>query len=129
MYNRDNHWNYTYYITTPKGLNIPPPPINYGEGGGAIGVLFASKAIMQLMINPFTGTLIDRIGYDRPLMVGLTIMFFSTIVFAFGESYAVLFLARSLQGVGSASIIFPVVMASLRTIREFHQSNKLRLIR
>ena len=102
MYNRDNHWNYTYYITTPKGLNIPPPPINYGEGGGAIGVLFASKAIMQLMINPFTGTLIDRIGYDRPLMVGLTIMFFSTIVFAFGESYAVLFLARSLQGVGSA---------------------------
>lgn len=102
MYNRDNHWNYTYYITTPKGLNIPPPPINYGEDGGAIGVLFASKAIMQLMINPFTGTLIDRIGYDRPLMVGLTIMFFSTIVFAFGESYAVLFLARSLQGVGSA---------------------------
>lgn len=102
MYNRDKHWNYTYYTTTPKGLNIPPPPINYGEGGGAIGVLFASKAIMQLMINPFTGTLIDRIGYDRPLMVGLTIMFFSTIVFAFGESYAVLFLARSLQGVGSA---------------------------
>lgn len=102
MYSRDNHWNYTYYITTPTGLNIPPPPINYGEGGGAIGVLFASKAIMQLMINPFTGTLIDRIGYDRPLMVGLTIMFFSTIVFAFGESYAVLFLARSLQGVGSA---------------------------
>lgn len=103
LYNKDNQWNRTLTTTTKKGaLDIPPPPVNYGEGGGAIGILFASKAIMQLMVNPFTGTLIDRIGYDRPLMIGLTIMFFSTIVFAFGNSYAVLFLARSLQGVGSA---------------------------
>lgn len=98
-----SYWNKTYTTTTTKSLlDIPPPPVNYGEGGGAIGILFASKAIMQLMINPLSGTLIDRIGYDRPLMFGLTIMFFSTIVFAFGESYAVLFFARSLQGIGSA---------------------------
>nr|P81721.2 RecName: Full=Vesicular acetylcholine transporter; Short=VAChT; AltName: Full=TorVAChT [Tetronarce californica]AAD50292.1 vesicular acetylcholine transporter [Tetronarce californica] len=67
-----------------------------------IGVLFASKAILQLLSNPFTGTFIDRVGYDIPLLIGLTIMFFSTITFAFGESYAVLFAARSLQGLGSA---------------------------
>ena len=68
----------------------------------AIGVLFASKAIVQLFINPFSGALIDRIGYDLPMMIGLTIMFFSTAVFACGKSYTVLFFARSLQGVGSA---------------------------
>nr|Q91514.1 RecName: Full=Vesicular acetylcholine transporter; Short=VAChT; AltName: Full=Vesamicol-binding protein [Torpedo ocellata]AAC59648.1 vesicular acetylcholine transporter [Torpedo ocellata] len=67
-----------------------------------IGVLFASKAILQLLSNPFTGTFIDRVGYDIPLLIGLTIMFFSTITFAFGESYAILFAARSLQGLGSA---------------------------
>lgn len=68
----------------------------------ATGFLFASKAIVQLMVNPFSGALIDRIGYDIPMMIGLTIMFFSTAVFACGRSYGVLFFARSLQGAGSA---------------------------
>ncbi|XP_015123217.1 vesicular acetylcholine transporter isoform X3 [Diachasma alloeum] len=68
----------------------------------ATGVLFASKAIVQLMVNPFSGALIDRIGYDIPMMIGLCIMFLSTAVFACGRSYGVLFFARSLQGVGSA---------------------------
>lgn len=68
----------------------------------ATGFLFASKAIVQLMVNPFSGALIDKIGYDLPMMIGLTIMFFSTAVFACGRSYGVLFFARSLQGAGSA---------------------------
>ncbi|XP_078387172.1 putative vesicular acetylcholine transporter-A [Cetorhinus maximus] len=67
-----------------------------------IGVLFASKAILQLLANPLTGTFIDRVGCDIPLFIGLTIIFFSTLTFAFGESYAMLFVARSLQGLGSA---------------------------
>ncbi|KAI5103688.1 putative vesicular acetylcholine transporter-A, partial [Silurus meridionalis] len=67
-----------------------------------IGVLFASKAIVQLLVNPLSGTFIDRVGYDIPLLIGLTIMFLSTSVFAFAENYATLFMARSLQGLGSA---------------------------
>lgn len=83
-------------------IPVPPPPISYGNEGLSIGFLFASKAIFQLLVNPFTGALIDRVGYDMPMMIGLTIMFLSTTVFAFGSNYAVLFLARSLQGLGSA---------------------------
>ena len=97
-HSKENHDNRIYLLRIP----VPPPPISYGDEGIAIGVLFASKAIFQLCVNPFTGALIDRIGYDMPMMIGLTIMFLSTSVFAFGESYAVLFLARSLQGLGSA---------------------------
>lgn len=67
-----------------------------------IGVLFACKAIFQLFVNPFTGTLMDRIGYDVPMMIGLTIIFLSTSMFAVGRSYGALFVARSLQGIGSA---------------------------
>nr|NVI79573.1 VAChT [Cucujiformia] len=63
---------------------------------------FASKAIVQLMVNPFSGAAIDKIGYDIPMMIGLCIMFLSTAVFACGRSYGLLFFARSLQGVGSA---------------------------
>jgi len=68
----------------------------------SIGWLFASKAIVQLFVSPFAGPIIDRLGYERPLIVGLAVLFVSTSIFAFGHSYMVLFLARSLQGVGSA---------------------------
>lgn len=82
--------------------NVTRPPRDHHGQDQATGVLFASKAIVQLMVNPFSGALIDRIGYDLPMMIGLIIMFLSTAVFACGRSYGVLFFARSLQGVGSA---------------------------
>lgn len=74
----------------------------YEGEDSAVGFLFASKAIVQLFINPFSGAIIDKIGYEVPMMIGLTVMFFSTMVFACGQTYSILFLARSLQGVGSA---------------------------
>ncbi|XP_059217576.1 vesicular acetylcholine transporter [Stomoxys calcitrans] len=83
------------------GLLLPVHHDHHGQDS-ATGILFASKAIVQLMVNPFSGGLIDKIGYDIPMMIGLTIMFFSTAVFACGSSYSVLFFARSLQGAGSA---------------------------
>ncbi|XP_062987721.1 vesicular acetylcholine transporter isoform X2 [Elgaria multicarinata webbii] len=67
-----------------------------------IGVLFASKAILQLLVNPLSGTFIDRVGYGIPLFIGLSVMFLSTLIFAFAENYGTLFAARSLQGLGSA---------------------------
>lgn len=91
---------------TPATVNFtdddPAAPVNHHGQDSATGVLFASKAIVQLMVNPFSGALIDRIGYDIPMMIGLSIMFLSTSIFACGRSYSVLFVARSLQGVGSA---------------------------
>lgn len=105
--------DYLRYIGEFNG-DIPPTPPNvtikpgtafkhdhHGQDS-ATGLLFASKAIIQLMVNPFSGALIDKIGYEVPMMIGLTIMFFSTALFACGRSYSLLFFARSLQGVGSA---------------------------
>ncbi|CDQ70019.1 unnamed protein product [Oncorhynchus mykiss] len=76
--------------------------LEQAEHGQFRRVLFASKAILQLLVNPLSGTFIDRVGYDIPLLIGLTVMFFSTCIFAFAENYATLFFARSLQGLGSA---------------------------
>ncbi|XP_058813783.1 vesicular acetylcholine transporter [Topomyia yanbarensis] len=90
-----------YNASAPTTVFTPHTHSHHGQDS-ATGVLFASKAIVQLMVNPFSGALIDRIGYDIPMMIGLIIMFFSTMVFACGGSYSTLFFARSLQGVGSA---------------------------
>lgn len=43
-----------------------------------------------------------RIGYSVPMFTGFIIMFLSTLIFAFGRSYSILFLARALQGIGSS---------------------------
>ncbi|CAF89553.1 unnamed protein product, partial [Tetraodon nigroviridis] len=67
-----------------------------------VGMMFASKATVQLITNPFIGPLTNRVGYQLPIFVGFCIMFSSTILFAFSSSYALLFVARSLQGVGSS---------------------------
>ncbi len=67
-----------------------------------MGWLFASKSAVQLLVNPFSGAFIDRVGYDVPMCIGLAIIFFSTLAFSLGNSYNALFFARSLQGVGSA---------------------------
>ncbi|XP_019580812.2 synaptic vesicular amine transporter [Rhinolophus sinicus] len=67
-----------------------------------VGLLFASKATVQLLTNPFIGLLTNRIGYPIPMFAGFCIMFISTIMFAFSSSYAFLLIARSLQGIGSS---------------------------
>ncbi|VDN37940.1 unnamed protein product, partial [Cylicostephanus goldi] len=58
--------------------------------------------MIQIFVNPLSGFIIDRVGYEIPMVVGLAVMFSSTAIFALGRSYGVLFLARSLQGFGSA---------------------------
>ncbi len=67
-----------------------------------IGFLFATKPFIQLLVNPFSGTLIDHIGDDLPMLIGLLIQFASTMIFTYTSSFYYLFLARGLQGVGSA---------------------------
>ncbi|PNF15360.1 Synaptic vesicular amine transporter [Cryptotermes secundus] len=67
-----------------------------------VGMMFASKAFVQLLANPIVGPLTHRIGYSIPMFTGFIIMFLSTLIFAFGRSYSVLFLARALQGIGSS---------------------------
>nr|XP_012146953.1 PREDICTED: synaptic vesicular amine transporter isoform X3 [Megachile rotundata] len=68
----------------------------------AVGIMFASKAFVQLLANPIVGPLTHKIGYSIPMFTGFVIMFLSTLIFAFGRSYGILFLARALQGIGSS---------------------------
>lgn len=71
--------------------------IDYKDEDIELGWLFASKALIQIFVNPFSGYIIDRVGYEIPMVIGLVVMFSSTAIFALGQSYGVLFFARSLQ--------------------------------
>ncbi|XP_006630656.1 synaptic vesicular amine transporter isoform X1 [Lepisosteus oculatus] len=100
---------YTYPTTESLGGNTTKPESDCPKKDKdllnenvQVGLLFASKATVQLMTNPFIGPLTNRIGYQIPMFAGFCIMFISTIMFAFSKSYTLLFLARSLQGIGSS---------------------------
>ncbi|XP_037255284.1 synaptic vesicular amine transporter isoform X2 [Falco biarmicus] len=87
---------------TPSPADCPKEDKDLLNENVQVGLLFASKATVQLITNPFIGPLTNRIGYQIPLFAGFCIMFVSTIMFAFSGSYTLLFIARSLQGVGSS---------------------------
>ncbi|KAK3599414.1 hypothetical protein CHS0354_036432 [Potamilus streckersoni] len=76
--------------------------IEYGNANVKAGLMFGSKALVQMIANPFVGPITNRIGYTIPMFVGFIIMSISTVIFAFGQTYAVLFVARTLQGIGSS---------------------------
>nr|CAD7261885.1 unnamed protein product [Timema shepardi] len=92
----------------------------------AVGMMFASKAFVQLLANPIVGPLTHkkigrlfsenppqytqlRSNHDLPIIDSLIYGKSDALdhaatetVFAFGRSYSVLFLARALQGIGSS---------------------------
>ena len=84
-------------INETRRINVNGILIEYEGEDAGIGYLFASKAAIQILIGPFSGHVIDRVGYDWPMMFGLTVMFFSTLMFAVGDTYSMLFIARALQ--------------------------------
>lgn len=96
---------YVKYLPSYNGTNATINKTNmfeYDRNDVAIGFLFASKPFIQLVIGPFSGSLIDAVGYEFPTFFGLIIQFISTMVFTYSDSLAGLFISRSLQGLGSA---------------------------
>ncbi|KAM6191339.1 chromaffin granule amine transporter [Sarcoramphus papa] len=111
----------------------PPPPSGCPEGeeflakeNVRVGLLFASKALVQLVVNPSVGLLTNRIGYHIPMFIGFIIMFLSTVMFAFSGTYTLLFIARALQGIGSSfsSVAGLGMLASVYT-DDFERGNAM----
>ena len=50
------------FINRTRKINIGGMLIEYEGEDSGIGLLFASKAMIQIFINPISGTVIDRIG-------------------------------------------------------------------
>ncbi|XP_071585139.1 chromaffin granule amine transporter [Heliangelus exortis] len=112
---------------------IPPAPSSCLQGeeflakeNVRVGLLFASKALMQLGVNPAVGFLTNRIGYHIPMFLGFSIMFLSTLMFAFSGTYTLLFIARALQGIGSSfsSVAGLGMLASVYT-DDFERGNAM----
>jgi len=80
------------------------PDLVGGDHPALIGVLFASKAILQVLFGPLTAMIIPKIGPQPTLQIGLVILTLSTIAFAFLSDLGALIAARAVQGIASSLI-------------------------
>jgi DHA1 family tetracycline resistance protein-like MFS transporter len=69
----------------------------------AIGLLFSSYSLTQLLFAPLLGRLSDRVGRRPVLIASIAGSTFSYLLFAYSPSYAVLLLSRSLSGAAAAN--------------------------
>uniref|UniRef100_A0A8C5WVX6 Solute carrier family 18 member A2 n=1 Tax=Laticauda laticaudata TaxID=8630 RepID=A0A8C5WVX6_LATLA len=82
--------------TTPSFSDCPKKDKELVNENVEVGLLFASKATVQFLTNPFIGPMTNRYKY---LLYYVSYFLF---MFAFSESYKLLVIARALQGVGSS---------------------------
>lgn len=80
---------------------LPLLPTTVAAGPAATGFLFAAYALATLAVTPLAGRLVDRTGPRRPLLYGMLGLAAATLLFAFAETFALLLVARALQGVAA----------------------------
>jgi len=78
-----------------KALQIPE---------SAIGVILAVYSLVQFIFNPIFGSLSDKYGRRKIILVTLLLNASGYIIFAFTQSFIMLLLSRVVAGVGGSSI-------------------------
>ncbi|NGP61170.1 MFS transporter [Paenibacillus thiaminolyticus] len=105
------------------GLVIPVMPsfMNMMHlSGKTMGYLVAVFAVAQLLMSPFAGRWVDRVGRKKIIIIGLFLFSVSELVFGLAGNATMLYISRLLGGV-SAAFITPGVtayVADITTIQE-----------
>lgn len=88
-----------YSVAVPV---LPDLSARLGASPTVIGLLFASFGATLLVASIPMGAVSDRIGRKTTMVVGLTALAGSTVLFAFSEGLVWLFAARMVQGAADA---------------------------
>ena len=87
------------------GLVVPLAP--YSPAGAVsedrLALLYGAYAVGVLLATPLFGHLGERIGYRRPMVVGVTLSGVATLLFWLAPSYELLLAARLFQGASAAA--------------------------
>lgn len=89
------------------GIIIPLSPYlstRFGADALQVGLLMAIYSLMQFLFSPFWGQLSDQYGRRPIILLSLFGASVSHLLFAFGDSLLILFVARGLAGLFGANI-------------------------
>jgi DHA1 family solute carrier family 18 vesicular amine transporter 1/2 len=108
------------------GLIVPLTP--FATGGAMsedkMALLYASYAAGVLLSTPIFGLVSDRVGYRRPMLLGVTLSAIAILLFWSASSFAPLLLARLFQGAASAA----TWTAGLSLIAESYLENRVEMM-
>jgi multidrug resistance protein len=87
------------------GLVVPLTPYSSAKivGEQQMGTLYGGYAVGVLLATPLFGHLGDKYGCRLPMVIGVCLIAIATSLFAFGDSFYALLLARVLQGASAAA--------------------------
>ena len=100
-------------VTLGYGLVIPIFPFyiqELGGSGGEMGMLVALSAFTELLFGPLWGSVSDRVGRKRVLMIGVFGYGASLLLMGFASRLWMLFAARAFSGLLTAATM-PSAMA------------------
>ncbi len=95
------------------GIIIPIMPFyveQFGAGGTALGSMMAVFSLMQFISSPFWGSMSDRYGRKKIMMIGVLGNALSLLVIGLANQFWVLFAARAVEGLISSATL-PTAMA------------------
>ncbi|KAK7595085.1 hypothetical protein V9T40_001518 [Parthenolecanium corni] len=87
-----------------------------------IGFLSSTKFVVQLIVTPLVGHFIPQYGYNGFMLYGFVSMFLASVIYAFGETFLLLILAKCLQGYGAAGLS----VSGLTMLADIYQDHKER---
>ncbi len=90
------------------GILIPILPTfaskDLGVSDFGIGIIVAIYSLMQFLFNPIFGRISDKIGRRPIITVSLLFTATSYVIFAFANSFWILFFSRMLAGIGGSNL-------------------------
>ncbi|KAJ1342205.1 hypothetical protein BSLG_003128 [Batrachochytrium salamandrivorans] len=86
------------------GVVIPTLPqiitVRLGMDPRYLGILMSAYAAGLILVTPFLGIISDRFSNRKiPMILGLFCLILSTLLYAYGQTFAHLFIARMSQGI------------------------------
>jgi DHA1 family multidrug resistance protein-like MFS transporter len=90
------------------GMIIPIFPFyieKLGAGGGELGLLVATAALLEFLFAPVWGSISDRVGRKPVLMVGMLGYAMSSLLMGLSTTLSMLFGSRALSGVLSSATL------------------------
>ncbi len=84
-------------------VNLPDYARQIGVGLAVIGLLIAAYDFAEIVAKPVFGTLADRFGMKRTMLIGIVLFTVASLLYPF-ISPNLLLLIRFLQGIGAAAL-------------------------
>jgi MFS transporter, ACDE family, multidrug resistance protein len=109
----------TFVIMVGFGILSPILPLyarSFGVGLDQVGLLISAFSITRLIVDPFTGVIIERLGERRAVVLGAVIVGTSTGLAAVAPSFDLLVVFRGAGGAGSAIFFTGLLSYLLRTV-------------